>query len=125
MIILIIAVSVATAISSVILPMTIYRDSIAGYKVDEWTDDLTVTLKSTADVRLIFEEDVASALDGRGRVLGEFSLNGTYRSHGDGQMKSLSVSALDLFRADGFYEIRYKEYGKFTTTNIKTSAIVS
>ena len=123
MIILIIAVSAAVAISSFVLPITIYRDAVAKYSVDEWTDDLYVTLKSTADVRLVFEEEIAEAVGDRGRTIGEFALNGTYKI--DGETKSLSVSALDLVKADGFYEPRYTEYGKFTTTNIRTSAIVS
>ena len=54
MIILIIAISVAVAISMLILPIAIYRESVAEYRVDEWTDDLTVTLRSNADVRLLF-----------------------------------------------------------------------
>ena len=128
MIICIIAISVAVAISLLILPIAIYRESVAEYKVDEWTDDLTVTLRSNADVRLIFEEDVAAAVGDKGYVLGEFTLNGILLNDskdGNTLTKSLSVAALDLVRADSFYELRYIDYGKFTTTNIRKSAILS
>ena len=128
MIILIIAISVAVAISMLILPIAIYRESVVEYKIDEWTDDLTVTLRSNADVRLLFEEDIAAAVGDKGYVLGEFTLNGILSSESEDGievMKSLSVAAVDLVRADSFYELRYIDYGKFTTTNIKKSAIMS
>ena len=120
MIILIIAISVAMVITTVALPISIYRDSVASYKVDEWTEDLTVTLKGTADVRLIFESEIADALGDRGYTIGEFTLGGTYIGS-DGEIDSLSISALDLLRADSFYELRYIAYGKFININLKKS----
>ena len=123
-IMLIVTVCVAVMILSVALPVNIYRNERAGMGVDEWSADLFITLKSTSDVRLIFEEDVKAALEDKCMILGEFGITG-FADLGDDTPTQISVGAYDLEEADAFYDIRYIEYGKFTNNNLENSAIVS
>lgn len=127
MIVAVVMLSVAVMIVSVALPINIYRNERASLNVDEWTPDLTVSLKSTSDVRLIFEDEVRDAVGDRGRVIGDFALGGYYDIVNDGGEEDsvrVALLAIDLVEADSFYELRYTDYGKFTDKNLKTSAII-
>ena len=123
-IILILSLCVAVLLLSVVLPLNIYRDSRERLKTDEWSDDMTVSLKATSDVRLLFEEDIAEALGERGEVLGEFALSGFFMPRGGEDRVLVEFGAFDLTRADEFYEIRYAEYGKFTSQNLSRAVIL-
>lgn len=123
---LIVALCVAVMIVSVILPINIYRNEQEGLGVDEWSSDLYIALKSTSDVRLVYEDDVADAVGERGRVLGEFSLTGFSDFGKDEDERSqVDIGAFDLQAADEFYQIRYLERGKITNNNLNTTAIIS
>lgn len=126
MIIIVIMLSVAVIIASVALPIGIYRNERAIYETDEWTPDLTITLKATSSRRLLSLEEAVEAIGDRGRVIGDFELGGFLDTlDEDGERVSLSISALSLVEADSFYELRYLDYGKITDKSLKTSAIIS
>ena len=124
MIVLVVTLCVAVMILSVALPINIYRNESAAITSDEWTSDYTVTMKSSSDRRILFDEDVKDAVSGMADWIGEFSLTG-FAMGKDGQKTQTSIGAFDLYSADRFFGIRYLEYGKFTNNNIDRSAIVS
>ncbi len=124
MIILILSLCVAVLLLSVVLPLNIYKDAKESLGVDDWMDDMVVSLKATSDVRLLFEQELAEALGERGEVLGEFALSGFFLPEGEADRVLVEFGAFDLERADEFYEIRYVEYGKFTSQNLSRSAIL-
>lgn len=74
------------------------------------------------DENLIFERKTAEQVGERGDVLGEFGFSAFLE---DETERIVSVSATDLQKADAFYQFKYYEYGKFTTENLKNSAIIS
>ena len=121
---LILSLCVAVLLLSVALPLNIYKDAKERLKTDEWSDDMTVTLKASSEVRLLFEEDISHALGGRGEVLGEFALSGFFTPRGEEKRVLVEFGAFDLERADEFYEIRYVEYGKFTSKNLSRAVIL-
>ena len=126
MIVAVIMISVAVMITSFSLPMAIYRNEKAEYETDEWTPDLSVSLKSTSKMRLLFKDEVVQAIGDRGRVIGEFELGGFLDTLDEnGERVKVKIVALDLIEADSFYELRYTDYGKFTDKNLKASAIIS
>ena len=96
MIIAVVMISVAVIILSVSLPINIYRNERAGMHIDEWTPDLTVTLKSSANERLIFEDEVAAVLGDRGSVIGEFSITG-FADHTDDDGKEYITEGMAAF----------------------------
>ncbi len=122
MIIVILSLCVAVMIVSVSLPLGLYLESVNSKGVDEWTADMSVTLKATSDVRFMFEEEIRDAVGDRGEVLGEFPLSGFVFSGKD--RKHIDIGVFDLERADKFYEFRFTEYGKITNNNIDRVAIL-
>ena len=127
MIIIIVTICVAVMILAVTLPVNIYMNESGRNRIDEWTADMHVTLKSTSNVRLLFDDDINSILGDKGRAIGEFALQGfsdLRDTDGNVSSRMISLGAFDLLEADRFYEIRYLEYGKFTNNNLDTAAII-
>ena len=124
MILLIVTLCVAAMILSLALPINIYRNESAAITSDEWTSDLTVTMKGSSDRRILFDSDVSEAVGDSADWLGEFSLTG-FAGGSTGTKVQTSIGAFRLTAADRFFEIRYLEYGKFTNNNLDRSAIVS
>lgn len=125
MIILIVTFCVAVMLLSIALPVNIYMNEKKSLTVDQWTADITVSLKSTGGASLIFEEDIKSIVAGKARVIGEFSLTGFSALRGNGEEKTqVRLGAFNLVDADRFYEIKYTEYGKITNTNLSSATIV-
>ena len=123
---LIISICVAVMIISVILPINIYKNESEALGVDAWTPDLTVSLKATSDLRLLFEDDVEAAIDECGEVLGEFSLTGfSELGDEDGNRVLIEIGAFDFEKAYAFYGIKFTENEKITNKNLDTSAVVS
>ena len=107
---LIISLCVAVMIISVILPINIYKNESEALGVDAWTPDLTVSLKATSDLRLLFEDDVEAAIDEGGEVLGEFSLTGfSELGDEDGSRVLIEIGAFDFEKAYAFYGIKCTE----------------
>ena len=125
MITLIVCISVAVMILSIALPINIYKNERASTQADEWTADLEISLMANSSRRLIFEDEMADAIAGKGSVIGEFSLTGFFTPENGGERSMIDVGAFDIIEADSFFGLRYVEYGKFTNINLKSSAIVS
>ena len=121
---LIVSICVTVMILSVILPLNIYKNERARMLTDEWTADLEVTLKATSDRRLIFSDEVENAINGRGRVIGEFALTGFYTPEKSDTKHQVNIGAFDLVDAYDFYSLQRVEYGKITNTNLKSAAII-
>ena len=119
-----VAICAAVMIVSVLLPINIYKNERLRSGIDEWTSDVQITLKSTSDVRLIFEDDVEREVGTSAKILGEFSLTG-FAKVGGGTKAQINIGAFDLEAADELFDIRYVELGKITNKNLDTFAIVS
>ena len=124
MITFILSLCVMVMILGVALPLNIYTDAKKGVKVDEWSSDISVTLRSSSDVRLVYEDEIAEAVGDKGRVLGEFMLSG-YLKLDDGTREETNFGAFDLVAADQFFEIRYVDYGKITNNNLDRTVIIN
>lgn len=122
---LIVSLCVAVMILSVALPINIYKNESAAMLVDEWTADIEITLKSTSDRRIIFDDEVSGAIKDRGRVIGEFSLTGFCTPRDAKERCQVEIGAFDLVEADNFYSLDYIQHGKITNTNLKSVAIIS
>ena len=123
---LILSLCVTVMIVSVLLPINIYENEKADLGVDEWSADLSVTLKATSDLRLIFEDDVAAEVGECGVVIGEFSLMGFSNIGSDENGKiPIGIGAFDIEDASAFYGIEFVEKEKITNKNLNTTAIVS
>lgn len=124
MIVLIVSLCVAVMILSVVLPANIYKNELEAMRADEWTADIEISLKGNSAHRLIYADDVARAIEGRGRVIGEFALTG-FLSHGDGAERSqVNLGAFDLADASDFYSLQCVQGGNLTNTNIKSAAVI-
>lgn len=85
--------------------------------------DVLVTPRTDSDSHLLFAEDVAHVLGDKAQVLGEFRISG-FAPHGT-DTHVLGISALDLKKADEFYEFSFLSYDSFTTQNLNSAAILS
>ena len=90
---------------------------------NDYISDITVTLSSTSELRILFEDDLGDIVGSHGRVLGEFALEGLCDT-GDGR-ELMTFYATDLERADSFYKFKFTDYGRFDTENYKKSIIIS
>lgn len=125
MITLIVSLCVAVIILSVALPLNLYKEERASYLADEWTADLQVTLKANTDKRLIFDDQVAEALDGRGRVIGEFAMTGFFLPQNSSERVKVGMGAFDLMYASEFYSLQCVQGGNLTNNNLKSTAVVA
>ena len=125
MITLIVCICVVVMMLSVALPLNIYKNERMSSLADEWTADLEISLMPTSDRRLIFKDEILDAIEGKGRVTGEFSLTGFFAPANGGERSTVDIGAFDIVEADNFFNIRYVERGKFTNINLSSSAIIS
>ncbi len=85
--------------------------------------DIVISVRGDNDVRMLFCED-AERIAGEGaEVLGEYSLNAFCTTAKDDSL--WSVGAVDLARADAYFQFRYTDYGSFDTKNLDSSLIIS
>lgn len=94
---------------------------------DRELGNILITMRGDTDQRLLFPEDAERVVGERGQVLGEFRLSGFLEGEATEQTDEpfINLSALDLERADAYYQFHYTEYGSFTEKNLDTSAIIS
>ncbi len=94
---------------------------------DREVGDILITMRGDSDQRILFPEDAERVIGERGRVLGEFRLSGFLEGTANEPFEEpfVNLSAVDLERADAFYQFRYTGYGVFTEKNLGTSAIIS
>ncbi len=123
LILLTVIVSTAIAVTAFRLPTMFSAHLYEEYGKKSELGDLTVTLRGDSNTRMLFAEDAEKILGEDGDVLGEFRLSG-YVGEGDDR-RTVAVSAVDLARADAFYQFDYLSYGTFTTQNLRTSAVLS
>lgn len=124
LILLTVILSTALAITAFRLP-DMFREHIAlTYGGEQELGDVTVEMRGDSNTRILFAEDAERVLGEDGRVLGEFRLTGlctdAERAH-----TILSISAVDLLKADDFYQFEYIQYGRFTAQSLDTSVVLS
>ncbi|MBQ9749682.1 MAG: hypothetical protein IJV87_03735 [Clostridia bacterium] len=85
--------------------------------------DITVSLSYDSEERLLFADDAKEIVGDYGEVLGQYVLTG-FMSDGS-KRTGVTVCALDLLAADRYFQFKYLEYGKFTSSNIDSSVIIS
>lgn len=123
LILLTVVASTAIAVTAFRLPFMFSSHLYDIYGREAELGDLTVTLRGDSDSRMLFSEDAETIVGEDGTVLGEFRLTGFYEGE-DGSL-ALDLSAVDLTRADAFYQFHYLEYGEFTTQDLRSSAVIS
>lgn len=90
---------------------------------DNYISDITVSLSSASELRILFEDDLCDVVGSSGEVLGEFALSGL---HVSGEEKRIvKFYAVDFEKADAFYKFKFTDYGEFTAENYKKSIIIS
>ncbi len=85
--------------------------------------DLLITARTDSAAHLLFEEQAEVLIADKGEVLGDFSL--TALLAGEGERATVTVSAVDLERADAFYSFTYLSYGNFTNQNLARALVIS
>ncbi len=123
LILLTVVASTAIAVTAFRLPFMFSSHLYDVYGREAELGDLTVLLRGDSDTRMLFSEDAESTVGEDGTVLGEFRLTCFYEG-ADG-VRTLDLSAVELTRADEFYQFHYLEYGEFTTQNLRSSAVIS
>ncbi len=124
LIILTVVLSVTTGVVAFRLSEVffIWAESISAE--DAALGDITITASSDRAIGILFSSDAENAVRERGRVFGDMLLVGRTRV-GDGDDSLVAVSAGDLVAADRYFDFKYYEYGRFTSENIDSCAIVS
>lgn len=74
-------------------------------------------------MRMLFSKDTEEIIGDGGRVLGEFNLSGVTTMNDDSTI--ITVCAADMDKADDFYGLRFRDYGKITEEHLNTSIIIS
>lgn len=124
---LLIVLTLAIATSSFLVSaksfIAIREDIQERAMVDNYASDITVKLSSRSDLRILFEDDIKDVVGDKGKVVGEFALDGLCNI--EGVVGSARLYAVDFERADAFYKFKFTDYGRFTTENYKKSIIVS
>lgn len=123
LILLTVVASTAIAVTAFRLPFMFSSHLYEVYGREVELGDLTVLLRGDSDTRMLFSEDAEATVGEDGTVLGEFQLTGFY--DGADGVRTLDLSAVDLTRADAFYQFHYLEYGEFTTQNLQSSTVIS
>jgi len=85
--------------------------------------DILITLSKNSEERMLFYDDAKDIVRDRGKVLGEFAFVAFCGEKNDSSL--VSVSACDLEAADEYFKFKYAEYGRFTTENFESSAIIT
>ena len=120
---LLIVLTLAIATSSFLVSVKSFiaiRDDIQEkIVVDNYASDITVKLSSRSDLRILFEDDLKDVVGDKGKVVGEFALDGLCDI--EGAVGSARLYAVDFERADAFYKFKFTDYGRFTTENYKKS----
>lgn len=102
----------------------VIRDNLAAEEgVDNYISDITVTLSSESELRILFDEDLRDVVGNSGEILGEFSLEGLCERNG--KTEFVKLYATDFEKADAFYKFKFTDYGRFDAKNYKKSIIVS
>ena len=122
-ILLTVVCSVAVAITALRLSVVFTEHSASVAGKEQLLGDLLISMRGDSDVRMLFCEDAEELIADKGEVVGEFRLSG-FAEVGE-QDVFLSVSAVDLEKADAFYQFAYTEYGGFTTEHLDSSAVLS
>ncbi len=123
LILLTVVASTAIAVTAFRLPAMFTSHLYEVYGAEAELGDLTVLLRGDSDTRMLFSEDAEAIVGGEGAGLGEFRLTGFTR--GEDGLRPLALSAVELTRADAFYQFHYLEYGEFTAQNLRSSAVIS
>lgn len=122
LILITLAIAVATLLTSVKLLIKIKEDHATELAVKQ-ACDITVSLSAESEARILFPDDVERIIGEGGKVLGEFSLSGVTRAGGEAEL--FTVCATDILKADDFYRFRFTDYGKITERELKSSIIIS
>lgn len=122
LILITLAIAVATLLTSAKLLIKIEDDRAAELDVKQ-ACDITVSLSSESEARILFPDDVERVIGEGGKVLGEFSLTGVTRASGEPEL--FAVCATDILRADDFYRFRFTDYGEITERELNSSIIIS
>ncbi len=118
LILLTLTLSVAIAVTAFRTEAMFERHANDVAMADAELGDILIS-QGTSDARIMFESELESIVGDKADVFGEFRLTAiTDDSY-------ISVSAADLVAADRYFEFNYKEYGKITTENLKSAAILS
>lgn len=123
LIVLTLMIATAASIMSTKTFLKIRDKLIEEEGVDNYVSDITVTLSSRSDLRILFEDDLKSVVGERAEVLGEFALDGV--CSGGEEREFIKFAATDFERADAFYKLKFTDYGSFTAENYKKSIIIS
>ena len=122
-ILLTLTISVATFITAAKLAINVYKENNDSKNVDNYVSDITVKLSKSNDVRFLFSDDAESIIADDGKVQGEFGLTALVNRNDKSSL--VDVCATDFYTADGFFDLKFTEYGAITEKNLNGSIIIS
>ncbi|MBQ9801721.1 MAG: hypothetical protein IJW51_01450 [Clostridia bacterium] len=118
-----VTLAVALAMTATGLSVMLYDNALHNIRLKQEMGDIRITPRGDSGTRFLWSEDVENAVGEDGEVLGEFRLSGLALYEGEERL--LTISALDLYEADRFFEFQYLAMGEFTTQNLSRAAIIS
>ena len=85
--------------------------------------DVVISLKRDSRVRMLFCEDAEAIVGDQGSVVGEYIL--TVFAEREGEVRAVNAAATDLVSADRYFEFEYLEYGRFSSSALERSVVIS
>ncbi len=120
---LVVALAVAIAVTAVGASDMFLEHAYQTAAENQELGDILITPRGDSGSRFLWSDDAEAVIGEDGAVLGEFRLSGFATFEGEEVL--LSLSALDLEKADRFFEFTYPSYGRFTTQNLNQAVILS